>query len=187
MPPLPPPHAPPGQTARHHQNARHRHRVSAPPPPRHRRRHPLRNRWLVRVDSHRSKPFLHAEFSRRAWRWRVLGIESCKSQWQPLRTPRWIFTLMKSDLRICSPQQNRHHRRVDPLRNHRLVRIDSHHSKPFLPEKIPIFSSVFENIKKRSRNAQATAESTSDGTDDGRMPLSGVYWSIPGVFSLIDH
>ena len=54
-------------------------------------------------------------------------------------------------------------------------------------KKIPIFSSVFKNMKKRSSNAQETAESTSDGTDDGRIPLSGIYWGIPDVLSLIDH
>jgi hypothetical protein len=55
---------------------------------------------------------------------------------------------MKSGLWIYSREQNRHHRRVDPLRNCRLVRIDIY-SKPFLPKKIPIFSSVFEKIKNR--------------------------------------
>jgi hypothetical protein len=90
--------------------------------------------------------------SRRARHWRVLGPESCKSHWQPLRTPRWIFTLMKSDFRICLRQQNRHHRRVDPLRNRRLVRIESHHSKPFLPEK----SRYFERFRKYEKNGRAT-------------------------------
>ena len=104
-----------------------------------------------------------------------------------MRTPRWTFTLVKSGLRICSREQNRHHRCVDPLRNHGLVRIDSHHSKPFLPEKSRYFGAFFGQMKKRSSNAQETAESTSDGTDDGRTPLSSIYWSTPEVFSTINH
>ena len=70
-----------------------------------------------------------------------------------LPLPRWIFTLMKSGLRNCLGGQNRHHRCIDSSRNRRLVRIDSRHSKPFLPEKLRYFRAFFENMKKRSRNA----------------------------------
>ena len=59
---------------------------------------------------------------------------------------------MKSDFRICLRQQNLYHRRVDPLRNRRLVRIESHHSKPFLPEK----SRYFERFRKYEKNGRAT-------------------------------
>ena len=59
---------------------------------------------------------------------------------------------MKSDFRICLRQQNRYHRRVDPLRNRRLVRIESHHSKSFLPEK----SLYFERFRKYEKNGRAT-------------------------------
>jgi hypothetical protein len=57
---------------------------------------------------------------------------------------------MKSGLRICSREQNRHHRRVDPLRNQRLARIDSHHSKPFLLDNSDIFR-AFSEIRKNGR------------------------------------